>query len=103
MSEGQLKQRIKTQVATEPADQSRVQLPQSRVSGSVFAKLILFTALMLIAPLGTYFYTTKYMFGGNTTYGAIAAVAVTNIVMIGYVILAYSEDSSGNVASQKKD
>ncbi|KAL7412981.1 hypothetical protein BDY24DRAFT_70118 [Mrakia frigida] len=47
---------------------------------------------MALAPIGTYFSTNWYLFDGNPTYSAIAAVVVANIVLVTYVTIAFRED-----------
>jgi vacuolar ATPase assembly integral membrane protein VMA21 len=57
---------------------------------------------MIIAPLATYFITLNAVFKGNTTLAAVAAVAVTNLVMFSFVVVAYLDDRpSASVASKK--
>jgi cation transport ATPase len=58
----------------------------------VVLKLIIFSVLMIVAPIGTYFWTYSHIFNGNATYSALAAVAMTNIIMISYVCVAFLED-----------
>jgi hypothetical protein len=63
-----------------------------RIPAHVMLKLVLFSLIMIIGPISTYFISLWYFFGGNTTYSAIAAVALTNIIMFVFVIVAYFDD-----------
>ncbi|WWD22525.1 hypothetical protein CI109_107018 [Kwoniella shandongensis] len=77
---------------------------------AVLFKLILFTVLMAVVPIGTYFGTLK--FNGkwsfflslrttatsnyshrSTTISAIAAIVAANIILVGYVVVAFREDA----------
>ncbi|KAJ3330633.1 vacuolar ATPase assembly integral membrane protein vma21 [Blyttiomyces sp. JEL0837] len=62
------------------------------VPPAVIAKLIFFSVLMFSLPIGMYFYTLNNVFDGNTTYSAISAVVVANMVLIAYVVMAFLED-----------
>ncbi|KAI8914905.1 hypothetical protein DFJ77DRAFT_510886 [Powellomyces hirtus] len=62
------------------------------IPGAVLAKLILFSVLLFVLPIGTYFATLDRLFGGNPNYSAIAAVVVANLVVVAYVVVAFLED-----------
>ncbi|KAI9028939.1 hypothetical protein CLU79DRAFT_716547 [Phycomyces nitens] len=62
------------------------------VSAGVMAKLIGFSLAMFILPILTFYTTVDGVFGGNTTYAAGSAAVVANVVVIGYVIVAFMED-----------
>ncbi|CAF0776683.1 unnamed protein product [Adineta steineri] len=66
----------------------------------VFRKMLFFTLLMTIAPLGSFFIAKDYIFQGifhissssSYTYSAIVAVIVVHIVLISFLIVAFRED-----------
>lgn len=60
------------------------------VPASVIRNLVGFTAAMITAPLSSYFLVLKTS-GSATWAGALAAV-VANVVLVGYIIVAYNED-----------
>ncbi|KAK4686828.1 vacuolar ATPase assembly integral membrane protein VMA21, partial [Tremellales sp. Uapishka_1] len=76
------------------------------VEPAVLSKLITFAILMAVVPIGTYFGSLKYLWNGSTTYSALSAVLLANVVLIGYVIVAFREDipppPSGGI-ERKKD
>ncbi|EIW66581.1 hypothetical protein M231_02233 [Tremella mesenterica] len=67
--------------------------PQNGIQSAVLWKLILFAILMAVVPIGTYFSSLRFLFDGSTTFSAIAAIIAANIVLVGYVIIAFREDS----------
>jgi NADH:ubiquinone oxidoreductase subunit 5 (subunit L)/multisubunit Na+/H+ antiporter MnhA subunit len=66
----------------------------------VFGKMLFFTLLMTIAPLGSFFIAKDYVFEGifhisshsSYTYSAIVAVIVVHIVLITFLFVAFRED-----------
>ncbi|KAJ4402929.1 vacuolar ATPase assembly integral membrane protein vma21 [Didymella pomorum] len=80
-------------------------------SGVIF-KLMSFTFAMITLPIGTYFFTNAYVFNGNddlsvwtassiitplthsgnATYAGGLAALMANVVLIGYVIMAFMDD-----------
>jgi len=52
-----------------------------------------FMFALLILPILTYFYTLDNVFHGNSVYSAFASVAIANVVVIGYVVVAILEDA----------
>ncbi|KAF1969017.1 vacuolar ATPase assembly integral membrane protein VMA21 [Bimuria novae-zelandiae CBS 107.79] len=71
---------------------------------SVIWKLLSFTFAMVTLPIGTYFFVANFVLvGNNTVAGALAAV-MANIVLIAYIIMAYSDDQAEQAeeAEQKK-
>ncbi|OAD70023.1 hypothetical protein PHYBLDRAFT_94991, partial [Phycomyces blakesleeanus NRRL 1555(-)] len=62
------------------------------VSAVVMTKLIGFSLAMFILPIMTFYTTVDRIFGGNTTYAAGSAAVVANVVLIGYIIVAFMED-----------
>ncbi|KAH6638132.1 vacuolar ATPase assembly integral membrane protein VMA21 [Boeremia exigua] len=60
-------------------------------SGVIF-KLMAFTFAMVTLPIGTYFFTNAYVFNGNATYAGGLAALMANVVLIGYVVMAFMDD-----------
>lgn len=69
-----------------PSDTSPV------VTASVIQTLLGFTAAMVILPIGSYFVTVNTIFRGNSTFAGGLAALVANVVLIGYVIVAWKDD-----------
>ncbi|KAK1926109.1 VMA21-like domain-containing protein, partial [Papiliotrema laurentii] len=65
---------------------------------AVLYKLVLFAILMAVVPIGTYFGTLSHLFNGNTTYSAISAVLAANVVLVGYVVVAFREEVASSTA-----
>lgn len=63
------------------------------VSASVIKTLLAFTAGMVIIPIGSYFVTVNTVFRGNSTYAGGFAALMANVVLIGYVVVAWMEDT----------
>ncbi|SPN96728.1 related to Vacuolar ATPase assembly integral membrane protein VMA21 [Cephalotrichum gorgonifer] len=72
------------------------------VPTDVILKLLFFTLAMVILPVGSYFTSIKYLFNGNSTYSAILAAVVTNIVLVAYLLQAYSDDLSEQAKTESK-
>lgn len=67
----------------------------AKISSTVMLKLISFSAAMLILPLSAYYLSLEYLFQGyKTNYAAITAAIVANLVVVGYVVVAFMEDDS---------
>lgn len=62
------------------------------VPASVIKTLLGFTAAMVIIPIGSYFLTVNTVFNGNSTFAGGLAALMANVVLIGYVIVAWKED-----------
>ncbi|KAG7839714.1 hypothetical protein KL942_003325 [Ogataea angusta] len=67
----------------------------------VIKKLIICTALMIIAPLLTFF-VSRAVFSNSIVSGGLAAL-VANIVLIGYVIVAFNEDIDKDTKEKKEE
>ncbi|KAJ2081604.1 vacuolar ATPase assembly integral membrane protein vma21 [Coemansia sp. RSA 988] len=67
-----------------------VDTPQ--IPGTVVGKLVAFSLLLLIMPILAYFLSLKLVFAGSTTPSAITAAVTANIVLAGYVFVAWMED-----------
>ncbi|KAK4550384.1 vacuolar ATPase assembly integral membrane protein vma21 [Oleoguttula mirabilis] len=70
------------------------------VPGSVIAKLLGFTFAMITLPIGSYFVTVNNLFGGNATYAGALAAFMANVVLIGYVIVAFLDDKGDREAEE---
>ncbi|ORY80362.1 hypothetical protein BCR37DRAFT_381031 [Protomyces lactucae-debilis] len=70
----------------------------SRISGSVLSKLLFFSAAMVLLPLSSYYLSLNYVFSGyKTTYAAIVAAIMANVVLVGYLIVAFLEDDGEGI------
>ncbi|KAK4952318.1 vacuolar ATPase assembly integral membrane protein vma21 [Elasticomyces elasticus] len=100
--------RLATQEKTS-LDQDEIQTTKSDVTPAVapatIAKLLFFTFAMVTFPLGSYFLTVNTIFKGNTTYAGGFAAFMANVVLIGYVIVAFQDDKTEqaiDAANEKK-
>ncbi|TVY33489.1 Vacuolar ATPase assembly integral membrane protein [Lachnellula occidentalis] len=73
------------------------------VPAHVIYKLLGFTAAMVMGPIGSYFITLNLLFGGNSTYAGALAAIVANVVLMGYVIVAFREDQSEAIEAAEKE
>ncbi|KII95237.1 hypothetical protein PLICRDRAFT_97498, partial [Plicaturopsis crispa FD-325 SS-3] len=64
----------------------------------VLVKLILFSVSLAVVPISIYFASEKYVFDGNSTYAAIAAVFSANIVLAAYIVASLLEDRPSGTA-----
>lgn len=62
------------------------------VSSAVIRTLLGFTAAMVILPIGSYFVTINTIFRGNSTIAGGFAALMANVVLVGYVIVAWKDD-----------
>ncbi|KAF3040145.1 vacuolar ATPase assembly integral membrane protein vma21 [Didymella heteroderae] len=72
-------------------------------SSGVIFKLMSFTFAMITLPIGTYFFTNAYVFNGNATYAGGLAALMANVVLIGYVIMAFMDDQKEQAEEAEKD
>lgn len=73
------------------------------VPAHVIYKLLGFTFAMIVAPIGSYFLLLNTLFGGNSTYAGAFAAIMANVVLIGYVIVAFQEDQSEALEAAEKE
>ncbi|CAG8960587.1 hypothetical protein HYFRA_00013410 [Hymenoscyphus fraxineus] len=73
------------------------------VPAHVIFKLLGFTLAMVVCPLGTYYLSLDTIFGGNSTYAGASAAIMANIVLMGYVIVAFREDQSDAIEAAEKE
>ncbi|CAG8520757.1 14281_t:CDS:2 [Cetraspora pellucida] len=79
-----------------------VQPKNPEVPRSVIFKVYLHTLLMVVLPISTYFYTSKYFFEDyGTTKAALFAAGIANVVVFSFIITAFMEDSGDK--HQKRD
>lgn len=62
------------------------------VSSQVIKTLLAFTAAMIVVPIGSYFLTVNLVFRGNSTFAGGFAALMANVVLIGYIIVAWMDD-----------
>ncbi|KAI0007481.1 VMA21-like domain-containing protein [Xylariaceae sp. FL0662B] len=68
----------------------------------VILKLLAFTLAMVVVPIGSYFLTVNTIFKGNSTYAGGLAAIMANVVLVGYVIVAMSEDQTEQLEAKRK-
>ncbi|KAI9306150.1 hypothetical protein BJ944DRAFT_264032 [Cunninghamella echinulata] len=71
------------------------------ISKAVIIKLLVFSALLFIAPIATYYYSVDNVFSGNRNYAAGAAALTANLVVICYILAAMLEDMQNNNNNNK--
>lgn len=70
--------------------------------GQVFGTMLIFTAMMVIAPISTYFVSKSYLFEGYLSYtkdesyiySAISAVLVIHVILGAYIYIAWKDANS---------
>ncbi|WVO23422.1 uncharacterized protein IAS62_004775 [Cryptococcus decagattii] len=73
------------------------------VQPAVLYKLVLFALLMAVVPIATYFGTLNHLWQGSTTPAAISAIAAANLILVGYVVLAFREDAASRIDPVSKN
>lgn len=71
------------------------------VPGRIIAKLLLFTALMISAPLGVYFSSLNMVFSGNSTWAGVSAAVTANLVLAAYIVAAVWEDQGDDASGSE--
>ncbi|KAK9452492.1 vacuolar ATPase assembly integral membrane protein vma21 [Dipodascopsis uninucleata] len=66
------------------------------VSPEVVKALAMFTAAMVIIPLGSFYLTLHLFFNENRQWAGLVAAIMANVVVISYVIFAFREDGVYN-------
>lgn len=90
------------QIKGEKESRSNNDSLQSGVPAHVIFKLLGFTLAMMVGPIGCYFATLNKIFGGNSTYAGTTAAIVANLILAGYIIVAFREDL-GEVSETKEE
>ncbi|KAI8611770.1 hypothetical protein BC830DRAFT_1053196, partial [Chytriomyces sp. MP71] len=75
------------------SDGKKIQL-QSVIPAAVLAKVAFFSVLMFTLPLAIYFATIDNLFRGQSLYSAICAVVTANLVLVAFIVVAFTEDSA---------
>ncbi|KAI5366113.1 putative vacuolar ATPase assembly integral membrane protein Vma21 [Septoria linicola] len=73
------------------------------VPSSVIYKLLGFTFAMITFPISSYFLTVNMVFGGNATYAGGFAAVMANVVLIGYIVVAFNDDKSEREAAIEEE
>ncbi|CCU76822.1 hypothetical protein BGHDH14_bgh02174 [Blumeria hordei DH14] len=73
------------------------------VPAHVIYKLLAFTFAMMAGPISIYFFSLNRIFAGNSTYAGATAAITANVVLIGYVIVAFKEDQSEDLQQKKNE
>ncbi|EAW21701.1 vacuolar ATPase assembly integral membrane protein VMA21 [Aspergillus fischeri NRRL 181] len=70
------------------------------VPADVIYKLLGFTAAMVVGPIGMYFITVNS--GASSTVAGITAAITANLVLFGYIYVAWLDDREEREAASKK-
>ncbi|KAJ4345581.1 vacuolar ATPase assembly integral membrane protein vma21 [Didymosphaeria variabile] len=57
---------------------------------------------MVTLPIGTYFFVVNYVLVGNNTIAGALAAVMANVVLIAYIVVAYSEDQAEQAEEAEK-
>ncbi|KAI8801303.1 hypothetical protein BJ742DRAFT_779529 [Cladochytrium replicatum] len=91
----------KAQKLKSPLNAKRPQVQGEPIPGFVIFKILTFSVLLVVVPIGSYFYTVDRWFGGNQTYSALLAAVLANVVVAGYVVAAFLETDEKEATSSK--
>ncbi|PNS13957.1 hypothetical protein CAC42_1448 [Sphaceloma murrayae] len=69
----------------------------------VILKLLFFSFAMVTFPIGSYFLSRDLLFRGNSTYAGALAAVIANVVLIGYVVVAFQDDMSERAEEAEKE
>ncbi|EJD01447.1 uncharacterized protein FOMMEDRAFT_88895 [Fomitiporia mediterranea MF3/22] len=58
----------------------------------VLLRLIVFAISLAVVPLSTYYGTQRFVWKGDSTFAAISAVFVANVVLVAYIAISVYED-----------
>lgn len=92
MSSRKIDTTLLTQKSTPEKPQRVSSTTATGVPTHVICKLLGFTLAMVLGPIGCYFVTLNNIFGGNTTYAGATAAFTANLILFGYIIVAFRED-----------
>ncbi|PPQ63432.1 hypothetical protein CVT24_004942 [Panaeolus cyanescens] len=67
-------------------------------ASGVLLKLLAFSVLLGVLPIGSYFLSLKYVWDENSTFAAITAVVAANLVLVGYIIASAIEDKQASAS-----
>ncbi|KZT62916.1 hypothetical protein CALCODRAFT_513805 [Calocera cornea HHB12733] len=66
-------------------------IAEHTVIGGVLAKLALFSLMLALGPIST-FYGVKWYITEDTNLAAIGAIVVANLILVAYILVAINED-----------
>ncbi|KAJ3126879.1 vacuolar ATPase assembly integral membrane protein vma21 [Nowakowskiella sp. JEL0407] len=78
--------------ASRVASSSTAPTSANRLDLSILFKLLFFSFLLVVLPIGSYFLSVEYIFNGNSTFAALTAAIMANLVIAAYVVVAFLED-----------
>ncbi|KAF2482592.1 hypothetical protein BDY17DRAFT_298775 [Neohortaea acidophila] len=62
------------------------------VPSHIITKLLAFSAALFFLPIASYFLTRDVVFKGNAAYAGGFAALVANVVLVGYIVVAFLDD-----------
>ena len=79
--------------------------------GAVFRTMLLFTTVMVLGPISSYFLSKTYIYEGyfqasqdySYIYSAITAVVVIHIILGAFIWIAWKDANSEQAIAKKKD